>query len=411
MFKLRAKAPSGEDRPLFQGHVDTVQPDRVVGWAWNKNHPDERISVDLLIDGTVQATVRAEVFRKDLLDAGIGDGRYGFSLLVPDEAVSTGRSEFRVRFSGTDVDVDGTPVEIEMDQPIEYFAGDIVDNCNLRCPFCLVDYTNIRTTHKMTKETFQKWIEIMPLVRDGRFFISCLHEPTLHPELFDFIDMIPRDLRKKVFFTTNICKPLKDEQIERLATSGLSHINISMDTLDENLFAVLRKGGRQRIFLDNLNRMIPAFQASSSAPELRYITMAYSTNLDEIPGMVSRAFEEFHAARHEVRYTYNVRHITEEFRKEHFLSREDWTRLDAELAKLPHAIDVILPPDDYETTQVRSTNYWVMPDEEGFPATVPEHPIALRGAWDGEVRIRRREEHFSVNVNILENPAAFFRAI
>ena len=403
---------SQKDRPLFQGHVDTVQPDRVVGWAWNKSQPDQRVSVELLIDGKVQASVRAEVFRRDLVDAGIGDGCHGFSLLVPEEAMSRGRHEVRVRFEGTETELDGTPAEIDLDlQPIEYFAGDIVDNCNLRCPFCLVDYTNIRTTHKMSRETFQKWIDIMPLVRDGRFFISCLHEPTLHPELFDFIDMIPVELRKKVFFTTNICKPLKDEQIQRLATSGLSHINISMDTLDEELFGILRKGGRQKIFLDNLQRIVPAFKASNSAPELRYITMAYRTNLDEIPGMVSRAFEEFHAARHEVRYTYNVRHITEAFRQEHFLSRDDWTTLDAELAKLPHAIDVILPPDDYESTQVRSTNYWMMPDEEGFPATVPERPIALRGAWDGEIRIRRREEHFSVNVNILENPAAFFRAI
>src|SRR3546814_7152017 len=49
-------------------------------------------------------------------------------------------------------------------------------NCNLRCPFCLVDYTNIRTTNRMSEETFRKWIQIMPIVQDGSFFISCRSE-------------------------------------------------------------------------------------------------------------------------------------------------------------------------------------------------------------------------------------------
>ena len=37
------------------------------------------------------------------------------------------------------------PVEPPPPPPsmIEYIAADIVNNCNLRCPFCLVDYEKV----------------------------------------------------------------------------------------------------------------------------------------------------------------------------------------------------------------------------------------------------------------------------
>lgn len=395
----------------YGGRLDAVSEDEVAGWAWAGTRRSERVDVEILVGGAVRATVRADGFRQDLLQAGIGDGRHGFVHRFAKGVLALGENEVRVRIAGRPTDLPGSPTTVHVPEPIEYFAGDIVDNCNLRCPFCLVDYENVRVTNRMTEETFRKWIELMPLVRDGAFYISCLHEPTLHPRLFDFIEMIPADLRRKVFFTTNLCKPLKDHQIEVLARSRLHHVNVSMDTLQAGLFEVLRKGGRLRIFMDNLTRLVAAFRASEAAPQLRFITMAYRSNMDELPGLVSRAFAEFHAGRHEVRYTYNVRHIAQAFRDEHFLSREDWRTLEASLAALPHPIDVVTPPDDYGKVHARSVNYWEMPDEDGFPATVPDRPIALRGAWNGEVRLRKREQHFSVNVNILQDPASVFAAL
>lgn len=399
----------------IEGHLDQASDGRATGWARLPDRPDARLMIEILVNGVVRNTVTADKWRADLEAAGIGDGAYGFTVELDHGDLHEGRNEVRARIVDTHEELVGSPVQAEAGEiakaPIEYFAGDIVDNCNLRCPFCLVDYTNVRTTNRMTEETFRKWIDIMPLVQDGSFFISCLHEPTLHPRLIDFVEMIPDHLRRKIFFTTNLCKPMKDDQLERLANSGIHHINVSMDTLDPDLFGVLRKGGRAHIFMNNLERFVAACKGSNRAPTLRYITMAYKTNIDEVPGMVRRAFEEFNAERHEVRYTFNVRHITEEFRQEHFLSREDWVRLKDELDAMPYDIDIVLPPDDYEKAHARSVNYWEMPDEEGFPAIEPDRPIALRAAWDGEIRLRKREQHFMVNVNILRDPKAFFAAL
>ena len=76
---------------------------------------------------------------------------------------------------------------------------DIVDNCNLRCPFCLYDYANTRTTHFMTEQTIEAALRFLPYTRDGEFWFSCLHEPTLHPKLTSFIDKVPPEYRRKLF--------------------------------------------------------------------------------------------------------------------------------------------------------------------------------------------------------------------
>src|SRR3546814_8495640 len=95
-----------------------------------------------------------------------------------------------------------------------------------------------------------------------------------------------------------------------------------MDSLDSDLFSALRKGGRFHIFHDNLKRLSRALKESDHAPELRFITMAYKSNRSEIPVMIEKSFGEWGASRHEIRYTYNVRHINDAFREEHFLSRD-----------------------------------------------------------------------------------------
>ena len=60
----------------------------------------------------------------------------------------------------------------------------------------------------MTEQTFRALIRLAPAVPDGGFWLSCLHAPTLHPMLGDFIELIPQAFRKKFWFTTNLTRPL-----------------------------------------------------------------------------------------------------------------------------------------------------------------------------------------------------------
>lgn len=296
---------------------------------------------------------------------------------------------------------------------IEYIAADIVNNCNLRCPFCLVDYEQVKSTNLMSEETFKALIRLAPAVAPGGFWLSCLHEPTLHPKLGDFIELIPRDQRHKFWFTSNLTRPLPDALIETIARSGLHHINVSLDSFDEELFAFLRKHGRVKVFRQNLDRVLAAFAAVRRPPFIRYITMAYRSNVAEIPTMVRWMNETGRAREIEIRYTFNTANISEDFRREQFLNRDEWLALKAKLDELPFTnCTLSMPPDDYNRDEPYVPANWF----ETVPPTPPPHkrfkrPMQLRARPDGRIHLSGAEQIFAVKVGELANPIAFFEDI
>ncbi len=89
---------------------------------------------------------------------------------------------------------------------------DITGNCNLRCPYCLNDFSNIHGNVFMSRENFEKALSLLPLVKDqGAFRLSCIFEPTIHPHFLDLLKMIPGGHNRRVYFTTNLAKPLSDD--------------------------------------------------------------------------------------------------------------------------------------------------------------------------------------------------------
>ena len=66
---------------LIRGHVDSTGGGFVMGWAASDR--DEPVEIVVLIDGVAVTQTRADRFRQDLLDAGIGTGHCGFQAAVP----------------------------------------------------------------------------------------------------------------------------------------------------------------------------------------------------------------------------------------------------------------------------------------------------------------------------------------
>jgi len=63
--------------PSHRGNFDSVKEGVVIGWC-ALNGSDEPVEVELLADGAVKAIAKADVYRADLLAAGIGMGCHGF---------------------------------------------------------------------------------------------------------------------------------------------------------------------------------------------------------------------------------------------------------------------------------------------------------------------------------------------
>ncbi|ATQ67782.1 MULTISPECIES: putative sugar O-methyltransferase [Methylosinus] len=70
----------------FVGYVDGRSDRRIAGWVHDRSRPNQRFEVEILSAGAVIGVVRAEDPRVDLAEAGIGDGRYGFSFAPPQSA-------------------------------------------------------------------------------------------------------------------------------------------------------------------------------------------------------------------------------------------------------------------------------------------------------------------------------------
>src|SRR5690606_24351412 len=146
-------------------------------------------------------------------------------------------------------------------------------------------------------------------------------------------------------------------------------------------FAELRRFGRYRIYKDNLDRMTAIFRSHPNPPKIRYIHMAFKSNLDELPKMVEYTNEHGCASENEIRYTFNFAHITDEFRRKHYLERADWDTLDNMLAALPDAnVRIERPPLDHEELILPTTHFdRLRTPADALPLIPPDKvPLMLR---------------------------------
>lgn len=75
---------AAEGARRLQGNLDDLSADgRVSGWCWNPSDAAERVDLVVLIDGFEVGRTTAAGYRPDLEQAGIGDGRHGFSYFIP----------------------------------------------------------------------------------------------------------------------------------------------------------------------------------------------------------------------------------------------------------------------------------------------------------------------------------------
>ena len=404
--------------PKYMGAIDNTSPVQVSGWAVDVDNPDRPVTVTILLmsDGKVLHTraVLADEDRPDAAAAGLGSRYCGFTYYFSDIPPGTYdvQAYITTEVANISYGLANSPQKVAVARKIRALVTDITDHCNLQCPFCTIDRGAKRPAQYMETQTFEQILKLLPITPDNCFFISCMHEPTLHKQLGPFVSMIPAHFKKKAFFTTNLAKRLDDKTIETLAHSNLLSLNISLDTLDDELFRVMRKGGRLPIYMENLRRVVDAFAKAPNPPKLHYITQAWKTNIDEVPVLVERAFNEFNAFDHEVRYTINLEHFTDEFREEHLLPYDEWAALAERLKAFPRC-RVVLPPENYLSVFEDSVDTAVESTRERTfePARPIYEPMHIRVKADGTTRILGHEKHFMVNINSLRDPLGFFMAL
>jgi glycosyltransferase involved in cell wall biosynthesis len=101
------------EAPLWQGSLDRVTRELIEGWAWDRRTPDEPLALAVLDNGELIARVIANGHRADLANAGLGDGRHAFTLVVPGGMSPLRRHVIQVLSERDGCEIPGSPVIIE----------------------------------------------------------------------------------------------------------------------------------------------------------------------------------------------------------------------------------------------------------------------------------------------------------
>ena len=101
---------------LFEGSVDRVEAGWVLGWAWNVEHQERTIEVDIYINGTHELTATANLYRPDLEANGKGTGRHAFEVALPERPAVGQSHTINVCYSGTNQNLPGSPQVVSLNK-------------------------------------------------------------------------------------------------------------------------------------------------------------------------------------------------------------------------------------------------------------------------------------------------------
>jgi hypothetical protein len=96
----------------FAGLLDHFDRDRVTGWAWQSGQ-DGPTALQVWDNGKPLLRILANFYRADLQEAGIGDGRHGFDIVIPGGLSPLSRHVLEIRRESDGATLPGTPVTLE----------------------------------------------------------------------------------------------------------------------------------------------------------------------------------------------------------------------------------------------------------------------------------------------------------
>ena len=149
----------------FEGRIDTLEifgpTARVMGWLWDLKQPETRMDARILLEDQLLATVTADEFRKDLREAGKGDGCHGFTTFIdlPMTTAEAGQLTLSAADTGFRVRQQNpckTVVYAEDDSAVTRILLDEANKC--------IRYNNIGSSVAL----FQKLLLLRPENREAR---------------------------------------------------------------------------------------------------------------------------------------------------------------------------------------------------------------------------------------------------
>jgi radical SAM protein with 4Fe4S-binding SPASM domain len=149
--------------------------------------------------------------------------------------------------------------------------------CNLRCTECPTGIQSLsRPKGNMQTDVFATLIEKLS---PGLFYLTLYFqgEPMLNPY---FTEMVKIARRRKIFVATSTNGHfLNDINVDEIIKSGLNHLIISIDGLDQQTYERYRAGGNLQTVKEGIHRLVAARKtAKSNSPfiELQFLVIRHN---------------------------------------------------------------------------------------------------------------------------------------
>lgn len=165
---------------------------------------------------------------------------------------------------------------------INYLRIGVTDRCNLRCRYCM-PAEGIDFSERKELLSYEELIRLASIFRDlGVEKIRLTGgEPFVRKDIGQLIQQLCA-IFPAVHITTNAT--LLQDHIDLLKTSGVKSLNISIDSLDRNLFQLITRRDTFELVQDNILRCITA----GLQVKLNMVAMK-GINLHEIPDFITFA--------------------------------------------------------------------------------------------------------------------------
>jgi MoaA/NifB/PqqE/SkfB family radical SAM enzyme len=157
-------------------------------------------------------------------------------------------------------------------------------SCNLRCLECPTGMQSLsRNKGNMDLEVFNK---ILDKLSPDLFYLTLYFqgEPMLNPH---FSEMVQLARSRRIFVATSTNGHfLNDVNVEKILKSGLSHLIISLDGLDQQSYEKYRVNGDFQTVVEGIQRLVTARKSTKSGSpyiELQFLVMRHNEN--QIPKM------------------------------------------------------------------------------------------------------------------------------
>lgn len=145
----------------------------------------------------------------------------------------------------------GTDLPVEAGyRPVD-FQISVEGYCNLKCTMCPRGDPKFKD-NEMPYETYTKILDKVEFVKTVE--LTGLGEPLLHKDLFRMIEYA-RKRKMNTVVTTNATL-LNDKNIEKVLSSGLTILHVSIDSADPEVFKQIRVGTTLEKVTGNLRKLI-----------------------------------------------------------------------------------------------------------------------------------------------------------